>query len=717
MPMGSSATPLLALDAVVIDTETTGLDARKARIVEIALVPIVGGRLDAGAACRRLIRPEVAIPAQATRIHGIDAAAVADAPRFTEAWRELAALIGDRVVIGHAVGFDLTALTRECERAGLPWTRPRSLDTRLLAELVTRDLAGYSLENVAAWLEIEVTDRHSALGDALAAARVFLALLPRLREIGIRTLAEAERACNGLTDARDKQHRAGWVEPNSASGAFDAGQASMRVDSYPYRHRVSDVMSTPAKFAGAEASLAAVLSRMAEERVSSLFVRFDTAEQPPSPAGTGIITERDVMRTLARSGADALQTAVAGTATRPLVTVPADAFAFLAMARMNRLRIRHLGVTDATGRVVGALSARDLLRLRAEGSIELGDEIDQAADVHDLAGAWAKLPQVVAGLVGEGLSGNEIATLISHQLGMLTQRAAVLAEQRVRKEGYGEAPCPYVLAVLGSAGRGESLLAMDQDNALICADGAEPADCDRWFTALGAHVADILHQVGVPYCKGGVMAKNPEWRGSVSTWRQRIGQWIERSKPSDLLSVDIFFDMRGVHGDTGLADLLWREAFDVAKGKSAFAKLLVELAGTTETGLTFLGGFRTDKGRLDLKKAGLFGLVAAARALAICHHVRERSTPARLTGVKALGLGASPDLDALVEAQGVFVDLLIAQQIADIGQGIPPTNAVEIKRLSNRDRNRLRGALKTLKHLDEMVRDLLFQASSSAKVT
>ena len=358
----------------------------------------------------------MAIPAQATRIHGIDAAAVADAPRFAEAWPELSALIGDRVMIGHAVGFDLTVLTRECERAGLPWTRPRALDTRLLAEVVTRDLAGYSLENVAAWLEIEVTDRHSALGDALVAARVFLALLPRLREGGIRTLAEAERACNALTDALDKQHRAGWVEPSGGSGAFDAGRTSTRVDSYPYRHRVSDVMSAPAKFAGPEASLAAVLSRMAEERISSLFVRFDTGEQPPSPAETGIVTERDVMRVLARSGADALQTAVAGTATRPLATVPADAFAFLAMARMNRLRIRHLGVTDETGRVVGALSARDLLRLRAEGSIELGDEIDQAADVHDLAAAWAKLPRVVAGLLGEGLSGIEIAALISHQL-------------------------------------------------------------------------------------------------------------------------------------------------------------------------------------------------------------------------------------------------------------------------------------------------------------
>jgi len=389
--------------------------------------------------------------------------------------------------------------------------------------------------------------------------------------------------------------------------------------------------------------------------------------------------------------------------------VPADAFTFLAMARMNRLRIRHLGVTDEAGRVIGALSARDLLRQRAEDSIELGDEIDQAADVHDLGAAWAKLPRVAASLLREGLSGIEIAALISHQLGVLTQRATVLAEQRLRKEGHGEAPSPYALAVLGSAGRGESLLAMDQDNALIWADEVEGGDGDRWFAALGAHVADILHQVGVPYCSGGVMAKNPQWRGSVSAWRQRIGQWIERSKPADLLSVDIFFDMRGVHGDTGLADLLWREAFDVAKGQIAFAKLLVESAGTAEPGLTFLGGFRTEKGRIDLKKAGLFGLVATARALAICHHVRERSTPARLTGVKALGLGGSQDLDTLVEAQGVFLDLLIAQQITDIRQGIPPTNAVEVKRLSGRDRDRLRAALKSLKHLDEVARDLLFQ--------
>ena len=106
--------------------------------------------------------------------------------------------------------------------------------------------------------------------------------------------------------------------------------------------------------------------------------------------------------------------------------------------------------------------------------------------------------------------------------------------------------------------------------------------------------------------------------------------------------------------------------------------------------------------------------MAAARALAICHHVRELSTPSRLTGIKALRLGGSQDLDTLVEAQGIFLDLLIAQQIADIGLGIPATNAVDVKRLSDRDRDRLRAALKSLEHLDEIARDLLFQVSRGA---
>ena len=84
---------------------------------------------------------------------------------------------------------------------------------------------------------------------------------------------------------------------------------------------------------------------------------------------------------------------------KPLAVVPADAFVYRAIGRMSRLGVRHLGVVDETGEVIGALSARDLLRLRAGEAVSLGDEIDEARDVHALGAAWAKLPQVVASLL------------------------------------------------------------------------------------------------------------------------------------------------------------------------------------------------------------------------------------------------------------------------------------------------------------------------------
>ncbi len=704
-----NTTPLIALDAVALDTETTGLDPVKARIVEIAAVRIGAGRLDTAGSLRRLVRPGEAIPPQASRIHGIDDAAVADAPAFAAAWPEVRDFIGRSVVIGHTIGFDLAVLRRECALAGLDWRAPRTLDTRLLAELVEPNLAGFTLDQLADWLDVEAENRHSAAGDALSAARIFLALLPKLREGEIRTLAEAEQACRGLTDALDKQHRAGWVEPIAAPSRSDTERTFARVDSYPYRHRIRDVMSAPAKFTERNVVLSDALARMAREGCSSLFVRSD-ADVTPTPGITGIVTERDVLRALAQHGGAALMMPVERIMSSPLAAVPADAFVYRAIGRMGRLAIRHLGVVDENDRIVGALSARDLLRLRAADAVALGDEIDEAREVPSLGRAWAKLPHVASGLLSEGVASRDIAAVISGELGDLTRRAAVLAEQRMFESGRGTAPSPYALAVLGSAGRGESLLAMDQDNALVFADGEPGGAEDRWFEALAIHVADILHEVGVPYCRGGVMAKNPQWRGSLATWRARIVHWITHSNPQDLLSVDIFFDLRGVHGQATLANTLWRSGFDAAQGEAGFAKLLAEAAGSVEPALGFFGNVKTERGRIDLKKAGLFGIVTTARVLAIHHHVVERATPSRLAGIRALALGGERDLDAFDEAHATFIDLMLRQQIEDTDRGRPPTNTVAVKGLSGRERDRLRAALDAVRALNPLTHDLLFKS-------
>ncbi|KRR16655.1 hypothetical protein CQ14_13640 [Bradyrhizobium lablabi] len=701
--------PLLSLDAVVIDTETTGLDPRKARVIELAGVRLLAGKLVADDSFRQLLRPaDEPIPAETTRIHGIDDAMVAGSPLFADVWPGLRSFLGQAPVIGHAVGFDLAVLKRECDLAGLPWIRPRTLDTRQLAQIAAPELAGYSLDELAAWLGVGVVDRHSALGDAITAARVFVALVPKLRDHGIRTVAEAERACRALTAVLDDQVRSGWIEAVEATARVDTEQTLKRFDSYAFRHRIRGIMRTPVIFVSPDTQVGEALVRMTNEKISAVYVHGPQPEPEVKAADAGIVTERDVLRALARDGAPALRQPVAEIMSQPLAAVPADAFVYRAIGRMNRLKTRHLGVVDEEGCVIGALSARDLLRLRAGDAISLGDEIDDAADAHALSAARAQLPRVAQMLLAEGLSGRDIAEVISRELGALSRQAAVIAERIMRENGRGEPPCDYALLVLGSAGRGESLLAMDQDNALIFAQGEPDGEEDRWFAALGTHVADILHEVGVPYCRGGVMAKNPPWRGSAATWRDRIDEWITRSRPADLLSVDIFFDLRAVHGNGSLAVSVRHAAFAAAEGQVAFAKLLVENVSVPSS-LKFFGGIRTVAGRIDLKAAGLISLVSWVRAMAIRYHVMERSTSARLAGVKARVRASESDLDALDEAQGAFLDLILSQQLDDIAQGIPPTNAVAVKRLSGRDLDRLRGALDAVSTIDELGRDLLFK--------
>lgn len=701
----ANATPLIALDAVVLDTETTGLDPAKARVVEIGAVPLRNGKLDEAGALRRLVNPGVPIPPASTAIHTIDDAAVAAEPDFAKVWPALNALTSGAILIGHTLGFDLAVLRRECERAGLPWSAPRTLDTRLLAQVAEPNLGGYTLEHLAAWLGVTADNRHSALADAIMTARIFLALLPKLREGNIRTLAEAEQACLALTGVLEDQHRAGWEEAVAPRARVE--RALARIDTYPYRHRVRDVMSAPPMTIAGDAPLSDALARMARDKISSLLV--------PPPGGarmrannTAIVTERDVLRAVGAHGAEALNKPVSQFASKPLLTLPAAAFVYRALGRMSRLKLRHLGVEDDNGNVCGIVTSRDLLRLRAEEAAILGDGLDQADDVPALGAAWAHLPQAAAGLLAEGVGARDIAAVISRELGALTRRAGVLAERRMREEGLGESPCAYALCVLGSAGRGESLLAMDQDNALVFAEGAPDGDEDKWFARFGSIVADILHEVGVPYCQGGIMAKNAPWRGSVATWRARVDEWIARSRPSDLLSVDIFFDLVGVSGDVALAGDVWRAGFDAAQGNATFAKLLAEAGGTVEPGTTMFGGFRTENGRIDLKKCGLFGIVTMARVLAIRHHVLERATPARLAGVAALGRGGERDLDALARAQGVFLDLVLEQQLADMRDGLPPSNKVAVKRLSREQRDALHDALGAVRPLEALTRDLLF---------
>ena len=174
--------PMSETRFVVIDTETTGLNAYAGdEICSIALLEMDGLELT-GREFQSLINPGRPIPEATKAIHGLSDDDVRDAPVIEEVLLEITEFIGDSVLIGHHTGFDIRFLNKTLQKEMMCRLKHPWLDTMLLYLVHTGRVGHYTLEEVADYARVEVLNRHTARGDALIAAKVFVALAGRLTE-------------------------------------------------------------------------------------------------------------------------------------------------------------------------------------------------------------------------------------------------------------------------------------------------------------------------------------------------------------------------------------------------------------------------------------------------------------------------------------------------------------------------------------------------------
>lgn len=660
--------PLPSLKVVALDVETTGLDPQRDRVVSLAVATPGEPNGEPRVLLDVTVNPGVPIPARATSIHGIGDDHVRGAQSLAAHLPQLRKIVAGSVVIGHHVEFDMAVLAAEAARARVDWTPPPWLCTAALAQAVLPGLGRYDLDAVAEALKVPIVGRHTASGDAVAAATIWQSMVPLLEQRGIRTLGAARAAAR----PRDA------TEPSVGEGAM------RRLESFPYRHRLADVMSSPPITLPASATVMDAIRTLDATRISSVLIERDGAV-------AGIVTERDLITEFARKGPDGATTQLAAIMSAPVDSLPGDAFVYRALGRMGRRGFRHLGVHDAAGKIVGVVTARRLLKRRVGEGLALGDAIDVAESAAGLRAARNELPALAIGMLDEGLDALEVASVISAELRAITARAGVLAERALAAER-GPAPSRWCLLVLGSGGRGESLLSADQDNALIH-DGGD----DSWFAALGQRIADALNEAGIPYCKGGIMASNAQWRGDLAAWRARIAHWMRHPEGEQLLDVDIFYDFAPVHGALDLADALRAEALEAAQHAPLLLRLLTRELARLSPPLTLLGGLRTDNNRTDLKLGGTMIVTAAARILALRHGVAATHTADRLHAASEPAKLAPDDLDRLLSAHATIMAAILRQQVHDIASGVAPSARVDPNRLARADRRRLVDALKSLR--------------------
>mgnify|MGYP000850452514 CR=1 FL=1 len=467
-----------------------------------------------------------------------------------------------------------------------------------------------------------------------------------------------------------------------------------------FRRRAGDEAVAPVARVGAAATVREAVEAMAAERASAALVVDDGGRT------LGIVTEHDVVRRVAfRLAPD---TPVSAVMTAPVDAIRADDFVYHAIARMRRRRLRHMPMTGADGRVSGVL---DLHRAYAGAIAGMVDLIDQLTHEETLEGLKAvKRAQVALAeaLFAEFLPAPEIQSLLTDVNRDIYARIAALLLAEMREGGWGGPPVRFCIIVMGSGGRGENYLYPDQDNGFILDDYPDDAHgaVDAWFVEFAQRMTAALDAVGIPFCKGFVMATNPLWRKTRTQWREQMGVWFRQRMGHSARFADIFFDFVPAWGEASYAEELRGFVTPLIAEHRNFLRDIEDLQKDYATGLGWFGRIRTEsdrRGEINLKYRGTLPLVDSVRILALLHRVPATSTTARIDGLAEKGVLSRDEQDELQGASRHITRLLLRQQLADFKAGRTVGNHVPLRAMSRMEKSRLVDSFRAIERIREKV--------------
>ena len=168
---------LLDTDFVVFDVETTGLSPKYGdRIVEIAALKVCNQKIVDR--FETLLDPQRMMPFGAFQVHGISDEILKGAPSAEKILPDFLEFIGDTVLVGHNIKFDMRFLNNELMLCGFPMLKKQwTIDTIKMARRIIPELGRYSLGVVAQFLEVDDSMQHRAMSDVVMTYKIFLELI------------------------------------------------------------------------------------------------------------------------------------------------------------------------------------------------------------------------------------------------------------------------------------------------------------------------------------------------------------------------------------------------------------------------------------------------------------------------------------------------------------------------------------------------------------
>ena len=185
----------------ILDTETTGLHVENGdQIISVASLRVSNLKINKDNILNELVNPQMKIPEASIKIHNITDDQVQSKPTIVEISDKILKFIKKSILVGHNINFDINFLKQNSKSSGLADRMKviKAIDTIYLTASLFPDLKNYELTNLCNFFEIKTDDqtRHSALGDCIITARLFLYLLNIAKSKGVKNISDLIGLCN-----------------------------------------------------------------------------------------------------------------------------------------------------------------------------------------------------------------------------------------------------------------------------------------------------------------------------------------------------------------------------------------------------------------------------------------------------------------------------------------------------------------------------------------
>ncbi len=329
------------------------------------------------------------------------------------------------------------------------------------------------------------------------------------------------------------------------------------------------------------------------------------------------------------------------------------------------------------------------------------EKIRQAKTIQELVPIREKLTQITYRLFEKTHAVMETHELCTQHHDQLTEQVMTLVEKELKRERRipkGR----YAWIRMGSAGREEQTLIVDQDNLIVV---EHPEDRD-YFEEFSKRAVKALDKIGFALCQGGTMASNPLWRYTLEEWKKRLREIAFQEEA--LVSVITLMDAKHVVGDSALASQFIHELYKVPRLNLGLIREIAEVATKMPLARAVFRGFKLErrgkhKGQFNAKLLGWMPLVMLVLVYALRYGVRETNTVKRILTLERLGHFDAKFSAELQEAYFTLTRIKIFKQIEILKAGRKKVDYyVAPKDLGEEEKKKLEEALATISRLQHL---------------